>query len=161
MTCPPSLSICEKAAGSPYHCAEYCLRPSAIVSGSAKVALSAHSDSLRREGRPANRSRTEPVMTFCESLRLTPGAAGIFVFSILYSEKDDMLDGVGESCTCGVDRNWRSEAVDGAIEVREAADVTALGNVSNIVGGIRKDCIWVFLRDRELKEHDRIELVVQ
>jgi hypothetical protein len=33
-------SISEKAAWRPYHCAWYCLRPSALVRGSAKVASS-------------------------------------------------------------------------------------------------------------------------
>jgi hypothetical protein len=49
-----SCSISEKAVLRPYHCASYCLRPSALVSGSAKVASSVQSWSFFRVGLPAN-----------------------------------------------------------------------------------------------------------
>lgn len=48
-----SRSISEKAAARPYHWAEYCLRPSALVKGSSNLALSAQSDSFLTDGRPA------------------------------------------------------------------------------------------------------------
>lgn len=37
-----------------HHCAEYCLRPSAMVRGSSNFAPSVHKDSFLTEGRPAN-----------------------------------------------------------------------------------------------------------
>jgi hypothetical protein len=59
LSCTPRRSISEKAAFRPYHCASYSLRPVALVSGSWKEASSFHSVSLRLDGWPAKRSRTE------------------------------------------------------------------------------------------------------
>jgi hypothetical protein len=57
--------ISENAACRPYHWAEHCLRPSAIVRGSAKVASSVQKESFLTLGRPAKswtlRSRVSGV----------------------------------------------------------------------------------------------------
>ena len=78
----------EKADCRPYHCAWYLSRPVAMVMGSVNVALSDHSWSFARDGRPAKRSRTEPTMVFCWSERETPAAVSMFLFSILRVESE-------------------------------------------------------------------------
>lgn len=110
----PRRSISEKAAWRPYfkmgvgvsvllcaddmivllehtHCGSYCLRPTATVIGSSNVALSSHNRSFLRDGRPAKRSRTLPTSVFCWSLRVTPSAALMLVFSMLRSVAVDVV----------------------------------------------------------------------
>lgn len=58
-----------------------------MVIGSTKEALSVHSVNFRFEGRPANKSRTEPVSICWTGESDTPGAVLMVVFSIPYVEK--------------------------------------------------------------------------
>lgn len=78
-------SIEENADWRPYHCAANLSRPSAIVRGSVNVASSRQRASFASEGRPAKRSRTDPMRVCCCSVRETPGAVWIFLVSMLRS----------------------------------------------------------------------------
>ena len=52
-----------------------------------KEASSVQRVSLRRVGRPAKRSRIEPVRSFCWGVRETPAEVGMLVVSTLYCVK--------------------------------------------------------------------------
>lgn len=109
-TSHPSLSISLNAAFNPYHCASNCFLPSALVRGSWNDALSVHKVSLRFDGWPEKRSRTEAVRSCCEGERETPalGFRAEEGVRILYSVKREegsegaILEGVVVKVRCWV-----------------------------------------------------------
>jgi len=59
-----------------------------MVMLSIKVASSRHRASLASDGRPANRSSTDPMMVCCSSERLIEGTVWIFLDSMFRVELD-------------------------------------------------------------------------